>query len=117
MFIKMKINATYLTFYLLLITVMLQAISCGRGEYELTATDKKMVAVLADVHIAEAGMDAIPDKSVKDSLANVWYGQIFTIHHIKKTDFEQYLDEIGQNTNRMNAVYEAVTEQLKKQGK
>lgn len=102
---------------IIFIVLIMNLMSCGGGEYQLSTDDKKMVAVLADVHIAEAGMEAIPDKAVKDSLANIWYGQVFTIHHITKAEFERYMKEIAQNTDRMNAVYGAVGEQLKKAGK
>lgn len=91
--------------------------SCKGSTSPLTEEDRKMVPVLADAHIAEAGMEAIPDRAVKDSLAGVWYGQIFEIHDLDKATFEDYLQRLSKDTDRMNAVYDTVQAYLKRQGK
>jgi hypothetical protein len=87
--------------------------SCGDEEYSLPVKDEKLVEVLADVHIAEAACYNIYG-SAKDSLIELYYGQVFSIHEVSEDDFWKAMDILEQHPDKMEAIYEQVLERLNK---
>ena len=54
----------------------------------LTIPTAKMVSILADVHVAESAA-AYLSNPTKDSIATVYYQQIYEIHGVKAEEFKQ----------------------------
>lgn len=94
----------------LLILLMLGTFSCmQKTNYILT--EDKMVDVLADLHISEAAI-ANTDPLKKDSLSNFYENQIFTIHQVKKKDFQDCLKQYQKEPVKMEKIYKKVTDKL-----
>jgi len=72
---------------------------------------KKLVDVLVDIHLAEAAMQNLTI-SAKDSIAARYYKQIYTIHGVKKEDFDSTSTFVKQRPKLLAKVYERVVEEL-----
>ncbi|MCH2042707.1 MAG: DUF4296 domain-containing protein [Saprospiraceae bacterium] len=72
----------------------------------------KMIAILEDIHVAEALLTEYLKKAEKDSVAQEYYLQIFKIHEVSAEDFEQSLQSYMKNPNALEAIYTKVLENL-----
>ncbi len=86
--------------------------TCNR-ENPLSVPPQKMIEVLVDVHVAEAALQNL-SSDTKDSLMVVYYDQIYDIHGITATQFEQDMTYIKRHPKTMEKIYEKVLEQLNK---
>lgn len=75
---------------------------------EPVLSKEKIVAVLKDVHVGEAWLTEMPGKVQKDSLARIFYSQVFRLHDIKPEDFEQTMNAYFSNPVELDSLYEAV---------
>ena len=64
--------------------------------------------VLKDIHVAEALLTETTDRSVKDSLARIYYGQIFRIHEVNPKDFDQSMHAYFTNPPALDSLYDKV---------
>ncbi|MDX1665670.1 MAG: DUF4296 domain-containing protein, partial [Saprospiraceae bacterium] len=78
------------------IILMLLMLSCGPREEKLSLEEEKMIQVLADVHLAEAAMQNTSGP-VKDSIAEVYYRQIYEIHDLSEQEFEENMRILRRN--------------------
>ncbi len=97
----------------LLVNLLLFLFACGPSRAELSIPKEKLVKVLADVHIAEGTIQNLRAEQ-KDSVANIYYEQIFTIHEVSKGDFYQSMEAMRQDPQTMEEVYALVLEELSK---
>lgn len=81
----------------------------------LPIEEEKLVAVVADLHLAEAAFQNLL-KSQKDSLAPVYYAQVYEMHHITKAQLDSSLVILSAHPKRMVTFYEKVQEVLSKSG-
>ncbi|GJM34687.1 MAG: hypothetical protein DHS20C18_36880 [Saprospiraceae bacterium] len=94
-------------------TLLLTVVSCGEKEADLFISEEAMVPILCDVHIAEAALQSLPMNS-RDSMAEIYYRQIFQIHEVKWEDFEQTMSILREDPIRLERIYEHVMEELAK---
>ena len=71
-----------------------------------------MVAVLKDIHVAEAMLTETGDRRKKDSLARIYYPQIFRIHEVSPEDFDQSMNAYFTDPVALDSLYEAVIKRL-----
>ncbi len=72
---------------------------------------KKMAQIVADVHVAEAALQNY-NTTLRDSLMQVYYEQIFYIHKISQEDFIKTMDQIKQDPANIEALYKEVLEEI-----
>ncbi len=66
--------------------------------------DKEMIRILADLHMAEIAAKKVhPTK--KDSFLNVYYNQVYQIHHISKEKFEKEFEKLRKNPEKLEDIY------------
>lgn len=82
-------------------------------ESQLSISNEKMIAVLVDVHVAEAAMQNLSNNQ-KDSIAQVYYGQIYQIHGLTKEQFAADIDYVTHHPKLMENLYSKVLENLGK---
>lgn len=82
--------------------------SCGIPEDQL-------VLVLADIQLAEAAAQSLVG-AVKDSILEVYYEQIISIHGLEREGFELCFEELQGDPQRLSLIYEKVIEELNRQG-
>lgn len=70
-----------------------------------------MIEVLADAHVAEAALQNIHGPR-RDSLATLYYDQIFAIHGITKEDFEYTYDRMREQPELLDEIYGEVMARL-----
>ncbi len=97
-------------FYLATFTIM----GCGEKPQAISISEEEMVPILRDVHIAEAALQALSSNS-RDSMAEVYYLQIFKIHGVTWDDFEQTMGVLREDPIRLERIYEKVMEELAKE--
>ncbi|MEN0002692.1 MAG: DUF4296 domain-containing protein [Bacteroidota bacterium] len=85
--------------------------ACQPSISSLPIEEEKLIQVLTDVHIAEAGLQNLRG-AVKDSTAILYYNQIYSIHGITEDDFMQSIEILKQDPKRMNAIYTLVLDNL-----
>ena len=84
---------------------------CNKQE-QLPILEDKLVAVLADVHVAEVVVE--PESQViKDSLTYLYYLQIFERNGVKKIEFDSSMSVLSRNPDMMERVYKQVVEKIK----
>ncbi len=72
-----------------------------------------MVNILVDVHVAEAALIGLAEQH-KDSLAEVYYQQIYEIHGVSEESFSREMDYIKRHPEYMDDLYTLVLEELAK---
>lgn len=77
----------------------------------LPIAEDTMIKILADVHIAEAAL-ATFKKQKRDSLAPVYYNQIYAIHNTDSSTYNTTFEILQNEPTRFNKLYEAVFERL-----
>lgn len=104
----------------LLTTVLCVMISCSAKKNAEQIPDgiipfDSMVAVMADIHIAEANAFRInnPDSSAKAKLSS-HYKFVFEKHHINSVRFTESFSYYKENVALMNDLYDKVMDELSK---
>jgi hypothetical protein len=94
--------------------LLLLALSCKKEKSSLPISEEELVTVMADVHLAEA---ALQDQygMKKDSLARLYYRQIYRLHGITEEDFQKTMKRLRNDPGRVEQLYERVLEELSKQ--
>lgn len=82
-------------------------IGCQGVAPEPTLQREKLIDILVDVHIAEAAIANVYG-SGRDSLAEVYYNQIYNIHRIDSTIFQEQITRLRKNPAYMKDLYEDV---------
>ena len=77
----------------------------------LTIPTAKMVSILADIHVAESAAAYLTNPT-KDSIANVYYQQIYEIHSVKAEEVKQNLDMLKREPAQLEKVYKMVGDTL-----
>ncbi len=70
-------------------------------------SEEKMIDVLVDVHTAEA-MTESESQRVRDSMAPIYYTQIFEKHGVTRKDFDSTMVIYAHNPERFDSVYSKV---------
>jgi hypothetical protein len=96
------------------VLIFLAFISCEEKP-SCTMPEEQLVLVLGDMQVAEAAAQSLIG-AVKDSVLEVYYDQIFSIHGVERASFELCFDELQQDPQRLSLIYEKVIEELKRQG-
>lgn len=80
-------------------------------------SEEELIPVLKDIHLAEALLTEIMNKQDKDSLARLYYAQIFELHHVDSSEFDQSMNAYMTNPAALDSLYEAVIQALSKEKK
>ena len=97
---------------LFLLLLSLVYLSC-QEPIELPMEEDKLVMVLRDIHIAEAGIAQLTGTK-KDTTAKVVYKQIYTMYGVEEATFDSTLAALKKDPERMKMIYEKVMEALEK---
>lgn len=84
---------------------------CSDAPKPLKVPEERLVGVLADLHIAEAALQALRGDT-KDSMAAVYYDQIYTLHAVDSAAVHQSLEQLRKDPQRMKALYDRVMERV-----
>ncbi len=88
---------------------------CGQQKEEepLTIPEEKWVQVLVDAHMIEASLQDVAVKQ-RDSISALFYGQMFDIHSISESEFQQNLRLMDSQPQRLSRIYAKVLEEISK---
>lgn len=78
----------------------------------MTVAEEKLIEVLVDIHIAEAALQPVYEAN-KDSLANLYYDQIFEIHDFDRETFFKNIAILRKHPELTRDIYKKVTERIK----
>lgn len=98
---------------IILLFLLLILNACNKDQEKLPIQEAKMIDILVDVHLAEAAMQEL-SSVIRDSIGEVYYGQIFEIHGITEEDFNKTLFLIKQDPKDMDRIYKDVLAKLDK---
>ncbi len=100
---------------MLLLTCCLNLFFCGceTPEEKPRIPEEQLINVLADVHIAEAALQALRGQT-KDSMSQAYYQQIYTIHGLDSVEMQQTLEALRKKPEEMKALYDKVMERVEK---
>ena len=98
--------------FLLLICITF-LFSCKEEEIPLPISEEQLIPILVDVHIAEAAVQNVRYE-IKDSISDIYYEQIFTIHKVEEKDFYETMDHLKRDAIKLEAIYAQVLEELSK---
>ncbi len=108
-----------MNFRLVFIFQLLIFIGCGAAvtnnpivEVQPTIAADKMQAVLSDIHLAEGLLATVEDKTERDKIIKIYYGQILSKHKVSTADFEQSMQAYFRSPIKLAALYEKVLADL-----
>jgi len=84
---------------------------CHTPEEKPTMPEEKLVEVLADIHIAEAALQALRGQT-KDSMSQAYYQQIYTIHRVDSVEVQETLETMREKPAEMKDLYDKVMERV-----
>lgn len=90
-----------------LFCLLLSSVSCIRDNVDLPIKEEKLIDVLSDVHIIEGALANIL-QTQKDSIAHIYYEQVYEKHDIKETDFISTLETLEANPKILSKIYSQV---------
>ncbi|MBK7871395.1 MAG: DUF4296 domain-containing protein [Saprospiraceae bacterium] len=96
-----------------IMSIILFVAACTPRNERLPIDEPKLVAILVDVHLAEAAMQEMPS-IIQDSVGRIYYNQIFRIHQVSEADFNKTIYLLKMNPAKMESVYKKVSETLDK---
>ncbi|MEI7663944.1 MAG: DUF4296 domain-containing protein [Bacteroidota bacterium] len=73
---------------------------------------EKMIHILADVQIIEAGLAAERNEGAPPSKPGIYYKAIFKKYHISQVRYEQNMRYYSQNPAKMSKLYDKVIAEL-----
>ncbi|TXB63552.1 DUF4296 domain-containing protein [Phaeodactylibacter luteus] len=73
--------------------------------------EEKLIATLADIHIAEAALQTLRG-GTKDSMAALYYEQIYEMHQVEAQEVEESLQALRKQPEKMDALYQKVMEKI-----
>jgi BMFP domain-containing protein YqiC len=91
-------------------SVLLSFAACQENKV-VSIEEEKLIDILIDMHIAEAASQKLYGEA-KDSVTNVYYDQIFDLHEVPRETFEVYMEELGADPQRLQALYEKVIDKM-----
>lgn len=89
-------------------------VACGEKTPEIPIESDKLVKILVDVHLAESAMQDMPSL-IRDSMGKVYYEQIFEIHNVRESEFNQSMRVIKGDPVLLDQTYKKVQEELERQ--
>lgn len=98
--------------YSLLISLLL-LISCTEEKVELPLSEEKLLPILIDVHVAEAALQNLRGDT-KDSMANIYYEQICTIHAVDRVLLDSCLIFLRTEPIILERLYTRAMEEAEK---
>lgn len=90
------------------VLVFLSACS-GKSDWPLP--EKELIPLLVDVHLAESAASHLTGP-VKDSVIQVYYNQIFTIHEMDSASFERVMAALDADPALMIEVYKQMEDEI-----
>jgi len=88
-------------------------VNCQSDKASYSLTDDQFAVLLADLHLAE-NLAQNGVFQTKDSLAGLFYGEVFQIHKMDSLEIERNIDLLKNDPKKMAVIYEKVLEVLKK---
>lgn len=88
-------------------------VSCKPRPVRLPVEEGKLILMLADVHVAEAALQGLLGRT-KDSMANVYYDQICSIHGVGRPLFDSALQILQEEPERMELIYAEVMKEMER---
>jgi Domain of unknown function (DUF4296) len=81
--------------------------ACENNTSQLPMPKDKVVELLADIHMADAYVESV-NPTMKDSMAKLYYPQIFKHHGITTTVYDSTFAVLSKHPDLMKNVYDAV---------
>lgn len=101
----LPINKRDFAFYLVAMLFLL--CGCGDGDTKLPIEEPTLLEILCDVHIVEGAFQN-RKKSEKDSIADLYYQQVYTKHDVTEADFIRCLELLEKDPKRLEIIYSQV---------
>lgn len=92
------------TFNIILSCVFLLAGSACQSAPDAPIPQEKLISVLYDIHTSEGLLES-ESQNVRDSMAKIYYAQIFHKHGVTQTDFDSTMAIYTRNPTQMDTVY------------
>ena len=92
-----------LVLYALLSCILFITLSCNDRKVSLPIDEAKLIDVLCDIHIIEGALQGRPQKD-KDSIAELYYSQIYEKHDIAEQRFIQMLELMQEDPKMLESI-------------
>lgn len=112
-----KVRYSHIMKLFFLVSICLLVISsCKKIEAPKNLIPKeKMSFILSDVHMAENSLQTF-DGTDRDSLAILFYSQIFRIHEVEEAHYYKSMEYYTHSPEDLKEIYENTEELLKSRG-
>lgn len=92
-------------FYIGIISFLFFFTACNNEKVILSLPLEEVAELMIDVHSAEAALQNVYGIR-KDSLAGIYYEQIYEIYKIDSTQFQELMQSLRDNPTLMKEVYD-----------
>lgn len=96
---------------ILLLLLLFAGMACTKKQAGPSMPKEKLVRLLVDMHLAEAALQNVFG-ATKDSLAEVYYADICTIHKLNRGQLDEVMEELRQNPLAMSETYREVIKRI-----
>jgi len=97
--------------HIILLLALFIAVSCEEEQAPLPLSEDTLIPVLIDIHVAEAALQNLRGNT-KDSMANVYYDQICTIHKVDRALLDTTLSMLRNRPEQMQDIYVKAMEEI-----
>ncbi len=99
--------------WVLFLALLVEASSCTKEETAYQLTDEKLTNIITDIHVSESATQHL-SLSLRDSMVQVYLGQILEIHEVSKDVFEPEYQQLKRDPEKLQLIYGKVIERLNK---
>jgi len=101
-----------------LIYIFFALIGCSQPDYvsagEKIISDEKMINILIDFHVAEAGVQEGRIKSDRNTKhITSYYNHIYNLHNVSEEDFQKTFEYLVGHPKEFDALYEKINDKMK----
>ncbi len=97
--------------FVILLLFIISISACKEEEIKPLLSDEEMVAILTDIHLAEAAILSL-NRKLKDSVSQVYYKQIFEIHEVKDSVFYNEFEILRKQPKKVKELYGKVGKRI-----
>ena len=83
--------------------------ACEQAAESLLIPENKLLLMLEDVHVAEAALTGLAPER-KDSIARIYYDQIYTIYGVTEAEFNHDLELLKSRPEELAKVYKKLAD-------
>lgn len=98
--------------FLLLLVFLICSIGCNNNTEKIPWSMEKTLDVLTEVQLIEAKLNTMNNTTIKDSLSNRYYQELFTKFDTNQEELSEVFNYYANNPQKMEEIYSEIITRL-----